>query len=328
MLNEVFPKIHSVVLGTSRKNFAFASFCYFIMIFGMGLSLGMSSAGFAESASKAKEKPSENPKEKPSETPKEPSDEEKGMVVHEQKTRAGVRIAPPSGKIGSDTRARSAVEELLSIPPGESSSDDEMSAPAEGVFEDPAEKERRELERRRRERNLQPLDRELSGGRKSMDERHSKDLMDLDRSLGVESDSDPEGGQSYTLAVIQLKRLFKAREYEEALILLTELLRQYPLSVQLLMMKGTLHQRLDQIDLALAAYEKAFEEEPSKRLKAQIDYLKRRSWERNRLRSQGDGQRSRLEGTVIPLGVEETRVLQPGSGKRPSKRTAPKGDSK
>jgi tetratricopeptide (TPR) repeat protein len=256
----------------------------------------------AESEKKASDSKKSTGSEKS--TDSEKSDEERSIEVHERKTRVGAKIAPPTGQIQNEKKSRSAVEDLFGLPPGESSSDDEMSVPAEGIFQDPAEKERQELEKRRRERNLQPLDRELSGGRKSMDDRHSKDLLELDKSLGVESEPSDEGSQSYTLSVIQIKKLFKSREYEEALISLTELLRQYPLSIQLLLMKGTLHQRLDQIDLALAAYEKAFEFEPSQRLKAQIDYLKRRRWERENLRG-------RAKGSVTPLGIEESVYFAP-----------------
>jgi tetratricopeptide (TPR) repeat protein len=241
----------------------------------------------------------------------EKSEEEKNIEVHEKKSRVGTRIAPPTESMAKDERAKSAIEELLSAGPSDSLGEDEYEAPAEGVLQDPAEKERQELEKRRRDLNMRPLDKELSGGRKSMDDRHFKDVIEIDKSLGVEPTGTAQEAPSYTKSVILLKQLFKERQYEEALIVLQELMQFYPLSPQLLMMKGTLHQRLQQIDLALAAYEKAFDIEPSKRLKAQIDYLKRRAWEREKLRE-------RATGVVIPLGVQETRSM-------PSKSSETKG---
>lgn len=60
-------------------------------------------------------------------------------------------------------------------------------------------------------------------------------------------------------------------------------------------MKGTLHLRLSQTDLSLAAYEKAYDLEPGGRLLAQIEQLRRLVGERETLRQK------KAEG-LAPLG--------------------------
>lgn len=235
----------------------------------------------------------------------EKSKQEVDLEVHEKKSRAGVKIAPPAGATSPRSDAR-AVDDLFRSLPEDVGSDGELSLPADGLGMEavnPEEIERRRLEERRRELLLRAVDEEQSGGRKSLDERHTRELSDIERKLGVESkDVELEKAPSFTLSVQKIKSLYRARDYEEALIVLTDVLRHYPRSPQLLMMKGTLHQKLGQIDLAGQAYERAFEYEPSRRLKAQIDYIKRLQAERERLRP-------RREGIVIPLGVEEATFI-------------------
>jgi tetratricopeptide (TPR) repeat protein len=235
----------------------------------------------------------------------EKSKEEEDLEVHEKKSRTGVKIAPPSGAASPRSDGK-AVDDLFRSLPEDARDDGEVSLPAEGLgmeLVNPEEIERRRLENRRRELLLKAVDDEQSGGRKALDERHTRELSDIERRLGVES-NDPglEKPPSYTLSVQKIKDLYRARDYEEALILLTDTLRHYPRAPQLLMMKGTLHQKLGQIDLAAQAYQRAFEYEPSRRLKAQIDYIRRLQAERERLRP-------RREGIVIPLGVEEATFI-------------------
>ena len=240
----------------------------------------------------------------------EKSDDEKDMETHEKKTRAGVKIAPPPGASSPKADAKG-VDDLFRSLPDDVQSDGEISLPAEGLGMElvgPEEAERKRLEKRRRDFNLRSVDEEQSGGRGSLDERHTRDLSDIERKLGVESESDEaQKAPSFTLTVQKIKDQFRARDYEEAVITLADLMRHYPRSPQLLVMKGTLHQKLGQIDLSLQAYQRAFEYEPSKRLKAQIDHLKRLQAERERLRP-------RREGIVTPLGIEDaTFVRKPGA---------------
>lgn len=247
---------------------------------------------------------------------------EKALEVHEKKSRTGVKIAPPPGGPSGRDETR-AVDELMRSVPEDSG---EVSLPASyldlgGAPQTPEEIERRRLEQRRREFNLRGVDEELSGGRKALDERHTRELSDIERKLGVESrDEDVGKAPSFTLGIQNVKNLFKAREYEEALIVLSDLLRHYPKSPQLLLMKGTLHHRLGQIDIALSAYQRAFEIEPSRRLKAQIDSLKRMQADRESLRP-------RREGVVIPLGIEDAQFVRPRQpalpATSPTTRTAP-----
>jgi hypothetical protein len=247
------------------------------------------------------------------------SKEEQALEVHEKKSRAGVRIAPPPGAPDTSAVQKSA-EKLLKEGTGGWENGDvsypvlDLGMSGEGADPEAGEKnDRKNFERRRKESTLKSLDSELSGGRKSMDERHTKELSDVERRLGLEPEDESIGKlPSFTLGVQKIKELFRAREFEEALLELSELLRHYPKSPQLLLMKGTLHQRLGQLDLSLAAYEKAFEWEPSRKLKAQIDSLKRRIEERESLRP-------KREGIVIPEGVEDAQFVIPpkSAGEKP-----------
>ena len=214
----------------------------------------------------------------------------------------GARIALPAGAEKSK-KDRQAVDKLLAGLPEEAREDGEISIPADPSLtpDNPG----RSAEERRRDFQARQTDEELTGGARSLDERHSKDLGNLDSQLKVTPEENLGQGPSFSRGVQKIKGLFKSRSYEEALIETNELLRFYPAAPQLLMMKGTLHQRLGQIDLAFTAYTRAFEYEPSKKLKAQIDHLKRLLAERDSLRKP-------REGIVIPGGVEETKFIPGG----------------
>ena len=233
---------------------------------------------------------------------KEKAETEGGEPAVEALPGPGARISPPPGAEKSK-KERQAVDKLLAGLPDEARDGGELSIPA-----DPAltpESTGRSAEERRRDFQARQTDEELTGGARSLDERHTKDLGDLDSQLKVTPEENAGQGPSFSRGIQKVKELFKNRSFEEALIETNELLHYYPASAQLLLMKGTLHQRLGQIDLALAAYSRAFEYEPSKKLKAQIDHLKRLVAERESLRKP-------LEGIVVPGGVEETKFIPGG----------------
>lgn len=208
----------------------------------------------------------------------------------------GAPIAPPPGG-DTQRKERQAVDSMLGqIPQG---NDDEVSVPIEAI---PGFERRSTEEERRRQFNAQKTDNEIVGSTGAADERNAQQLGDIDRALGVEPLENGGQAPSYTLGLQTLKDLYKEKKFEDALISVNDLLRWYPKSAQLLMMKGTLHQRLGQIDLSLSAYQRAFEFEPSRKLKAQIDHVQRLVNEREQLRRQ-------REGVVAPGGDAEIKTV-------------------
>jgi tetratricopeptide (TPR) repeat protein len=100
---------------------------------------------------------------------------------------------------------------------------------------------------------------------------------ETEKALGFAEPSIPvDKPPSYTLTLEEIRKLYENKEFERALILVNKMLGFYPRSAQYLMMKGTLHQRLEQDAMALQSYEKAFEISPSEKLKVQISHLKRK----------------------------------------------------
>jgi tetratricopeptide (TPR) repeat protein len=129
-------------------------------------------------------------------------------------------------------------------------------------------------QRRRREAKNRRTDNEIVGAARTIDERHATDMGALDRDLGVVPSEKYGGSPSYVSTMQEIKELYKEREYEAALVETNEALRSFPKSAKLLTMKGTLHQKLNNIELATAAYERAFALEPTKKLEAQIEHLR------------------------------------------------------
>lgn len=228
-------------------------------------------------------------------TPAGPND----VTTPDGKPGPAAPIAPPPGASTPAKDAQAANSLLAQMPEGA----DEMTIPVESA---PGADASSSLEQRRRQFYSQQTDKEIVGAEHSTDDRHAKSLGQLDKQLGVEPEEKPGQAPSFTLGTEYIKDLFKAQKFEEALIEVNEMLRWYPKSAQLLMMKGTLHQRLSQIDLALTAYQRAFEYEPSRKLKAQIDYVQRLVQEREDLRKQ-------REGIVSPGGGAEVRVIPQGN---------------
>jgi tetratricopeptide (TPR) repeat protein len=96
----------------------------------------------------------------------------------------------------------------------------------------------------------------------------------LDSAFGVGKAQGPTQGPSYTRKLAKITGLYKSRQHEFALIEINNLLAYYPNSPRLYKMKGTILVKLRHFELALSAWERALELEPSdNRLKKGIESL-------------------------------------------------------
>ena len=189
------------------------------------------------------------------------------------------KIELPQAPAGAATSQGSSWSRL----PGElRNSSGEVSLPLEGYTADQSNiTERRKTHRARR------TDQEVAGNsRKSMDERHGAAIGTLDQNLELEPVETENNAPSFSLSVKNIKDLYKKRKLEEALIETNELIRFYPESAQLYTMKGTLHQKMAQLDLALKSFQRAYEIEPSRKLLSQIEHLESLTRQRDELRQQ------------------------------------------
>jgi tetratricopeptide (TPR) repeat protein len=75
-------------------------------------------------------------------------------------------------------------------------------------------------------------------------------------------DKPPSARSSYLLTLAKVKDLYKARQYELALVELAELDRQYPEDEHILSMKGSLYERLGNKRLAREAWEQTLRINP------------------------------------------------------------------
>jgi len=105
-------------------------------------------------------------------------------------------------------------------------------------------------------------DQEVVGTFAHNDKRKFQDIGDLDERLGTFQPSD-EGGPSYLAGVDKVRSEYFARRYEVALIEVNKLIRYYPTSAKIFMMKGTILKKMGFQDLAMHAYEQAYELDPS-----------------------------------------------------------------
>jgi tetratricopeptide (TPR) repeat protein len=71
------------------------------------------------------------------------------------------------------------------------------------------------------------------------------------------ADKPPAARSSYLLTLAKVKELYRTRHYELALVELVELERQYPDDEHILSMKGSLHDRLGNKNLARDAWQQA-----------------------------------------------------------------------
>jgi hypothetical protein len=76
------------------------------------------------------------------------------------------------------------------------------------------------------------------------------------------SDKPPAAKASYLLTLARVKDMYRARQYELALVELVELERQYPEDEHILSMKGSLAERLGQKQMAREAWQQALRINP------------------------------------------------------------------
>jgi len=107
--------------------------------------------------------------------------------------------------------------------------------------------------------------------------RSPDDLALVDSAFGVTNADGTTQGPSYTVKLAKIVDLYKARNYEFALIEINNLLAYYPNSPRLYKMKGTILIKLRSLDLALGAWVRASELEPMDgRIKRAIANLERK----------------------------------------------------
>lgn len=192
------------------------------------------------------------------------------------------RISPPMGSPELTQRQqRDQIEQVLA---GESGTDgvSEVKLPASVMGLKPTDVTEDPISLSREQARTQRTDAEIAANAGQGE--FEKKLGDFDRVLDVSEEGNRPMTPSFIGQTQKIREMFQARKFEDALVETNELLLHYPRSAILWTMKGTLHLRLNQNDLALAAYEKSFDIEPSRRLMAQIEDLRRLASERELLR--------------------------------------------
>ncbi|MEY3901455.1 MAG: hypothetical protein RL189_761 [Pseudomonadota bacterium] len=194
------------------------------------------------------------------------------MSRESKNTASEFRIAPPPASQEANERAqRETVEQVLT---GERSSElTEVKLPASVMGLEPGDVTGDPIAQSRERARLQRTDAEIAG--MSGAGEFEKRLGDFDRVLGVSEEDSRPLSPSFTESTKKIRQLFSVKRYEDALVETNELLLHFSKSALLWTMKGTLHLRLSQSDLSLSAYEKAFDLEPTPRLLAQIEQLRR-----------------------------------------------------
>ncbi|MFZ9519466.1 MAG: tetratricopeptide repeat protein [Silvanigrellaceae bacterium] len=200
---------------------------------------------------------------------------------------AEFRIAPPSGGSNTDPQpGRDGIENILSSE-RISSNSGELKLPAAAFGLQPGDVTGDPMAQSRERARLQRTDAEIAASSGAGE--FERKLGDFDRVLEVTEDESKQMSPSFVMSTKRIRELFQSKRYEEALVEANELLLHYPRSAVLWMMKGTLHLRLSQTDLSLSAYEKSFDIDPSQKLLAQIEQLRRLVRERESLRQKKSG---------------------------------------
>jgi len=204
-----------------------------------------------------------------------------------------LRILPPPGSTQPAQRARQdLVDQVLGVEK-DGDSGTEIKLPASVMGLRPGDVTGDPISVQREQSRLRRTDAEISATSGAGE--FERKLGDFDRVLEVTEEENKPMSPSFIQATKKIRELFTQKRYEDALVETNELLLHYSKSPLLWTMKGTLHLRLSQTDLSLAAYEKAFDLEPGGRLLAQIEQLRRLVGERETLRQK------KAEG-LAPLG--------------------------
>lgn len=226
---------------------------------------------------------------------------------------AEFRIAPPPGANDQQRQNREKIEQVLA---GEAGTDgvSEVKLPASVMGLQPGDVTGDPIALSREQARMQRTDAEIASNA-GLGE-FEKRLGEVDRVLDVSEEANRPMTPSYTAQTQKIREMFRNNRFEDALVEVNDLLLHYPRSGVLWMMKGTLHLRLSQSELSLAAYEKAFDIEPSQRLLAQIEDLRRVIGERETLRRQRINSLSQTQVpqpvqtlTPVPIGTPEPKPV-------------------
>jgi tetratricopeptide (TPR) repeat protein len=195
-----------------------------------------------------------------------------------------LKILPPPGlKENSQTSTRELVEQVLGVDKN-SREAGEVKLPAGVMGLQPGDLTGDPVAQSREMSRLKRTDTEISAVSGAGD--FERKLGEFDRLLDVTEQENKPLAPSFVQATKKIREMFAQKRYEDALVEVNEVLLHYSASGLLWTMKGTLHLRMSQIDLSLAAYEKAFALEPNGRLSAQIEQLRRLVAERETLKQQ------------------------------------------
>lgn len=218
------------------------------------------------------------------------------------------RIAPPLGS--TEVAKKSSSEKIEKLLSGDFENDEhsEVRLPAAAMGTQSGQMPADPLQSSREHSRMQRTDSEI--GSISGYGEFEKRLGEIDRALDVSEAALRPMSPSFTLQTQKIRDLFREKRFEEALVEINELVIHYPRSSLLWTMKGTLHLRLSQRELSLAAYERAFDIEPSERLLAQIEDLRRLYRERESLRQQRNIRHTPSQDREVktPPTVKPTRV--------------------
>jgi tetratricopeptide (TPR) repeat protein len=192
------------------------------------------------------------------------------------------RIAPPPGVSEQAQQGRrDALEQVLATD-GRPELAGEVRLPATALGLQPGDVTGDPLAVQRQMSRYQRSDAEI--GLASGAGEFEKKFGEFDRLMDVSEDANQPVSPSFLATTKRIRELFQKKQFEDALVETNEVLLHYPKSALLWLMKGTLHLRLNQAALSLAAYEKAFDLEPDPRVLAQIEQLRRLQGEREALR--------------------------------------------
>ena len=120
-------------------------------------------------------------------------------------------------------------------------------------------------------------DKELTGALPKLENQSPNETGFLDKAFGVAQKEGASTAPSYTLGMAKVRSFYKQKKFEYALIEANQMLSYYPTSVKLHKMKGSIHFRLNNLDLAEKAWSRALELDPrDKRLQKGLVRLRER----------------------------------------------------
>jgi len=152
-------------------------------------------------------------------------------------------------------------------------------------------------------------DREYERAMPKLDDTQGPDASVVDAAFGVGRSEGPEQSPSYSMGVAKVNDFFKKRDFEYALIEINNLLAFYPTSPKLHKMKGTVHVRMRNLQLAELAWIRALDLDPTDTsLRKALGRLQQRIAQNERTLRSASGQ----DGAVSPqpVGTRPTDPLQ------------------